>query len=281
MLHVVAHALPGEFLWRSHEEALALWTRLLVLRPAALCLMPDHLHSMTEHYDRARFVRILSGYARWRHHHRGDPGGQVWLPHPEPRGLSGALHLRRSFRYVGLNPCRDGLAEDPLAWAWSAYRDAVGLAWPPVVRTVRRPDELHAYVSADPSVDVNGTALPWPRADGGRPRWRELVAAVSALTRTPAGRLGKAGPGRQLLITTARQLGGLSIRAIASNLGVSSSTVQREAAGAPHLVSLVERVLGDLCFRGLHRGRLDHERRWRRYMDGQGRRRRRSGWLFA
>ncbi len=132
MLHVVAHAVSRDLLWRSHEEGLALWSRLLVLLPAALCLMPDHIHLLTDRYDHDAFVRLLSGYARWRHHRRGGQG-RVWLPHPVPVLPGGPLHLQRTHRYIALNPCRDRLVADPLAWTWSTHRDGVGMTSSPVL----------------------------------------------------------------------------------------------------------------------------------------------------
>jgi hypothetical protein len=280
MLHVVAHAVHGDFLWRSHEEGLALWNRLLVLRPSSLCLMPDHVHLMSEHYEHPRFARVLSGYARWRHHHRGGGSGAVWLPHPPPRRPAGRLHLRRTYRYIALNPCRDGLVDDPLAWPWSSYRDAVGLAVSPVIRPVRDPIGLHSYVSADGAVAAEGTALPAPRADVGRPWWGALVAAVSALCRVPAARLAEPGHARQLLVAAARELGGMSAVAVARRLGVSRSTVHREAPVRAELLELVARVVDEPRFPALGSGWLDRRPRWQDYLRGQSLRRRRKDWMY-
>jgi len=82
-----------------------------------------------------------------------------------------------------LNPCRDGLVRDPLAWPWSTHRDAVGAVAEPWVtaatlaRELARPRNgfegwLHRYVSADPSVAVTGTPFP-------------VVAPASRLTTFP------------------------------------------------------------------------------------------------
>lgn len=280
MLHVVAHAVSGDLLWRCHEEGLALWTRLLVLQPAALFLMPDHVHLLTERYEHAAFVRLLSGFARWRHHRRGGRG-QVWLTHPVPVRPTGPLHLQRTHRYVALNPCRDGLADDPLAWVWSTHRDAVGLAAPPELRPARDPDRQHAYVSADPSVAVEGSNLPLRRAGGWRPGWGSLVAAVSALTRCPAQRIHQPGHPRQLLVAAARQLGGLPATEVAWRLGLSRSTVHREPPVRRELLDLVAQVLDEPRFPALGPLRLDHTPRWRAYMRSQSARRRRDGWLYA
>jgi hypothetical protein len=282
MLHVVAHAVSGEFLWCSHEEGLALWSRLLALQPAALCLMPDHVHLLTERYDRAAFFRLLSGYARWRNAHRGERhAGGVWLPHPPPDRPPGPKHLRRVYRYIALNPCRERLADDPLAWAFSTHRDAVGLAIPGAVRTARSPEELHHYVSADETVAVEGSALPLPRADAGRPAWGSLVAAVSALTRTPVDRLSAPGLPRQILVAAARQAGGMRVQPIAARLAVSRWTLQREPGVHPELLLLVARVLDEVRFPALGAQRFDRMPRWRRYLEEQPTRRARKDWLWG
>ncbi|MFH1467771.1 MAG: hypothetical protein ABIO70_25520 [Pseudomonadota bacterium] len=280
MLHIVAHAVSGDFLWRSHEEGLALWSRLLALQPAALCLMPDHVHLFAARFEPASFVRVLSGYARWRHHHRGG-SGRVWTPHPAPERPSGPLHLRRTWRYIALNPCRDELAGDPLAWVFCTHRDAVGLASPPAVRPARDPERLHHYISADPSVSVEGSGLPQVRADAGRPAWGSLVAAVSALTRTPVVRLSHAGHARQLLVAAARQLGRFSDRFIAERLELSRWTLQREPEVHPEVLDVVTRVLDKPRFAALGPCDLSQTFAWRRYMAEQPRRRSRSGWLFG
>lgn len=280
MLHVVAHAVSGDFLWRCHEEGLALWTRLLALQPAALCLMPDHIHVLTERYDCQAFARLLSGFTRWRHHRRGGHG-QVWMPHPEPVRPSGPLHLQRTHRYIALNPCRDGLTTDPLAWAWSTHRDTVGFAAPPVLRPARDPDRQHAYVSADPSVAVDGTMLPLRRVDAGRPGWGSLVAAVSALTRRPVEFIAEPGHARQLLVAAAREIGGFPATAVAPRLGVSRATIHRELPVRRELLDLVARVLDEPRFPALGAMRLDLTPRWRSYMQAQPARRRRKDWLYA
>ncbi|MFH1462894.1 MAG: hypothetical protein ABIO70_00705 [Pseudomonadota bacterium] len=280
MLHVVAHAVPGTFLWQRWEEGLALWTRLLALRPAALCLMPDHLHLLADRCDERAFIGALSGYARWRAHRRGGAGG-LWLPHPPPVSPGGRLHLQRTLRYILLNPCREGLADDPLAWSLSSHRDCVGLAWPPAVRPAPQPDRFHHYVSADAKVDPAGTTLPLPRPDAGAPGWAALQAAASAVTRTPADSLSEPGHGRQLLIAAARSLGGLSVLQIAARLGLSRFPVHREPSVGPDQLALVARVLGDPRFCALGDGDLGQSARWRRYLAEQPRRRGQEGWMYV
>ncbi|MFH1466844.1 MAG: hypothetical protein ABIO70_20845 [Pseudomonadota bacterium] len=280
MLHIVAHAVPGTFLWQRWEEGLALWTRLLALRPAALCLMPDHVHLLVGRCDERAFGGALSGYARWLALQRGRVGG-LWLPHPPPVAPGGRLHLQRTLRYLLLNPCRDGLVDDPLAWCLSTHRDTVELAWPPVVRAAPQPDRFHHYISADHSVDPAGTPLPLPRPDAGPPGWSALVAVTSAVTRTPADHLPSPGPGRQLLIAAARALGGLSAARIGARLGLSRQTVHREPSVGPDQLALVARALGDPRFPALVDGDLGQSPRWRRYLAEQPRRRAQRDWLFA
>ncbi len=282
MLHVVAHARPRQLLWRSHEEGLALWSRLLALLPAALCLMPDHVHLLTERYHPMDFARLMSGYARWRHQHRGgEARGGVWLPHPQPVRPAGRLHLQRTHRYIALNPCRDGLAGDPLAWVYSTHRDSVGLALPAVLRPVRHPERLHHHISADASVAAEGSALPLRRVDAGRPGWGSLVAAVSALTRTPVERLAQPGIPRQLLVAAARELGGMRAGQIAASLGVSRWTLQREPGVQRDALELVARIVDEARFPALGPQRLDRAPRWRRYMEAQPDRRRRKDWMWS
>ncbi|MFH1464709.1 MAG: hypothetical protein ABIO70_10015 [Pseudomonadota bacterium] len=161
MPHLTAHAFPPHFLFHDWREARRLWDGLLSVGPLqAAVLMPDHVHAVVPSVNWSAWLAFLRGYANWRNHLRGEVGRDVWLPAVPPEELKGQLHRRRTLRYVALNPCRDRLAPDPLAWPFSTHRDAVGLAIPGVVPVARDPAAHHAHVSGDPSVAVAGTALP-------------------------------------------------------------------------------------------------------------------------
>lgn len=58
------------------------------------------------------------------------------------------------------------MVTDPLSWAFSTHRDACGLALDPVRKRVPDVHRFHRYVSADPTVAVDGTLLPATPARG-------------------------------------------------------------------------------------------------------------------
>jgi hypothetical protein len=255
MLHFVARALPGTLLFRDNIEALALWERLIraVPMPAAMCLMPNHVHALYPREVRRQLGVGLGAYARWRNHQRGEHGS-VWVPIPEPHPVLGAQKRARNQRYIHLNPCRAGLVSDPLEWAWSTHRDAVALAVRPVRPPARDARRFHAYVSADPDADVRGTPLPVGVVDA-LERTADLRAvrdAVSAVTRAPLPLLEKKGPSRRLLVQAARVLSSAGTSEIAEFVGLRPRAVRRIPAQVDDDVQVVARVLGDPRFRGLH-----------------------------
>lgn len=259
MLHFSPRALPGTVLFRDHHEAAALWRILLRhTRPiVALYLMPDHVHLLV-HRDVTDALRLAMGaYARWRNARRGQ-WGRVW------RRLDGATEVldgqkaRRSVRYVHLNGCRKRLHTDPLAWPWSTHRDALGLTAWPVRASERDPHGFHRYVSADPTVCVDGTDLP---ADfggvlEGEDGLERLVDAVSAVTRTPIDALVTRGPARTGLIRAARTLGRWPATRLADLARVTRRTVWRTEPFEDDVVRAAQRVVCDPRFRALPVGDL-------------------------
>lgn len=160
--HFAIRAARGTVLFRNHAEARALWDRLVAAFPRliALCLMPDHIHLVLPDPDvDHRLPAVLSGYARWRNRRRGEAGA-VFGAHDGPKQVPEGDHRRRTIRYVHLNPARKGLVADPLEWPWSTHRDAVGLAFPAAIERRRDRSQFHAYVTADPQVNIVGTELP-------------------------------------------------------------------------------------------------------------------------
>jgi hypothetical protein len=273
MVHLPIRARKGTLLFRTWEEGLALWRILLRALPelVALCIMPDHAHLLLPRGDVARRVaRAMSGYARWRNHHRGERGA-VWDAQPPCEELPDALHARRTHRYVHLNPCRKGLVADPLAWPLSTHRDAVGLAARPTVPREHDPERFHHYVSADPSVDVTGTAL--PGVTFGDPSVEDVVAAVSAVCRTSPEGLRVRGPARDLAIRTALAHGLRDADVLGVRFGVDPSVVRRARGDVvprgtrqahPALAACV-RAVGDPRFPALHAGDLRRQPAWAPY----------------
>jgi hypothetical protein len=133
--------------------------------------MPDHLHIVAVALDpdlELRKLRAVIGVAR-----RRAGGSPYWRPPPAPHVIPDTKHLLRQIRYVALNPCREGLVNDPLAWPWSTYRGTLGAELNPWISAKRLFDAIgwggdslenrqgfHSYVSADPSVDVRGSPFP-------------------------------------------------------------------------------------------------------------------------
>ncbi len=219
MLHLVAHSVPPGWLFHDWREAAELWRRLEALGPVrAMAIMPDHIHYIGRAIHWNAWLGALGGYARWRNHRRDEPGRCVFLPAPPPERLVDRKHLQRTIRYTHLNPCRDHLANDPLTWAFTSHRDAVGLAVPAVVAPNPEPARFHGYVSGDPSVRPEGTPLPYGLQSMREPSVAMVVAAVSALIRTVAVDLYARGPGRRLLIQALIACTSLSKRQIAAEL---------------------------------------------------------------
>jgi hypothetical protein len=259
MFHVPVRARKGTLLFRTWEEGLALWRILVRTFPelVALCVMPDHIHLLLPHGDAARrLTHALAAYARWRNAHRGERG-TVWDVCPAPEELPDAQHARRTHRYVHLNPCRKGLVADPLAWPLSTHRDAVGLVADPVVARENDPERFHHYVSADPHVDVVGTAL--PGVTFGDPALEDVVAAVSAVCRVVPDALLRRGRPRTLALATAAAHGLRDASTLAHRFRCDADTVRRAQAGVsprgarhadPALTACVLAV-GDPRFRAL------------------------------
>ncbi len=267
MLHASPRAAHGTLLFRSWAEARALWVRLTAgLRFRALVLMPDHVHvQLTDATQLAPLAVALRSYAQWRNGARGE-SGPVWEHRATPTPIRGSEHVERTTRYIHLNPCRRGLCHDPLAWPFSTHRDAVGLALPAVRRPVPDPEQFHAWVSGDPTVDARGTPL--PGAPGAPARtWSlpQIAAAVSALTRTPDSALRTRGPVRSLLLCAAARLAVAPDAVVAELAGVDRSTARRAAARRDRRVAVVERVIGDERFALLHDGDLRRDPAWRAY----------------
>jgi REP element-mobilizing transposase RayT len=267
MVHASIRATPGTLLFVTVDEARALWDRVTAaVRFVALALMPDHLHAqLVELADMARLAVALRGYALWRNSARGQ-SGPVWDHRSRPTPIAGRRHVERTIRYIHLNPCRERLVADPLAWPFSTHRDAVGLALPPVRPPARDPERFHAWVSGDPDVAPNGTPLPdGARGLAERASLSDVLAAVSALTRSSEDRVRGRSPERRLFVTSARELARASTSEIADFLGVHAATVRRVPAGPDPRIGMVARVLGDRRFPPLRSGDLREDPAWRAY----------------
>lgn len=225
-----------------------LWARLTRAFPSAraLCLMGNHLHLQHSEDVRLKLASVMAAHARSLSGRYGPPG-QFMEPGPAPSFAGKARRVRRETRYIHLNPCRAGLVDDPLAWPWSTYRDAVGLG---NGVGVADPWRLHSYTAQDETVQP-GSEL--PIAGNTADIW-QLEAAVSELLCLPIDQLRRRGPARTLWIQAARMLAGSKATEIAERVGVSVSAVRRVGPLPEHLGKRLERIAGDPRFPGIPAG---------------------------
>ena len=235
IIHVVARALRGHKPLLEPRAAWWLMWRLRIAFPEALsaCVLPDHFHLITCTPDppRARgrlskILAVLTVRAGMRH---------LFEPVPEPRVVPPGGHLERSVRYVHLNPCRAGLVSDPLSWPWSTHRGLIGAELDPWVTTealagaLGRParglaEWLHAYVSGDSTVAVEGTEFPTPALPTDVPGALLGTVRVAALSATPWS------PGwrrRKLVVELARHQGWSDADLIARTAGFCARSARR------------------------------------------------------
>jgi hypothetical protein len=131
--------------------------------------MPDHLHILiytdAPDAERLRLSGVLGAFSKKFH-----PLKSVWMQVPEGQLIPNSHHLKRQIRYVHLNPCREGLVNDPIIWEWSTHRDYLGCVHRPWLKISliskffcdSQKDftaTFHRYVSSDPSVSVTGSPV--------------------------------------------------------------------------------------------------------------------------
>ncbi len=272
MYHLVASARQGHLLWVREPEAAVLFASLLRAFPetVALCVMPDHVHLVLPHDDPGRRLgAVMSGYTRWRNFARGRRVAGLWAPAPPPEHIPNAKHVSRTVRYVHLNPCRDNLVNDPLAWPFSTHRDRVGFARPGPVRVEADPHRFHHFVSGDPSVNPLGTPL--PVMPYGEVTWGAVVDAVAGVCRVPAEAVASGLP-RRLAVRCAAVFG---LRDDLPRSGLSRTRLFENTRHLPHRGAQAADPLLEACLRAVDDGRfapLSHRDqrqfpRWLRYRD--------------
>jgi len=236
MLHFCAHTVRPHPLFHTWSEGLELWRALLraVPHPQALCLMPDHIHLVADAVPRRRIGAVLSGWAR----RRAAPDGRLFRRVDPPTRITPS-HVRRTLRYVHLNPCRAQLVDDPLAWPLSTHRDAIGLTAHRV--GPRRNQRFHRYVASDEHVP-RGSPMPIAPA---RPDLQDLLFAACALYRCTRSELGRQVHARGALLSAGRAAGH-GPAALAAPLGVTDRTLRRTPARPDPRLAL---LAGDPRFR--------------------------------
>jgi len=258
MVHLTARVVRGQRPFATAGAAQWLWERLRRMFPNALaaCLMPDHLHLVAMVKDpakaRKRLARLLGAFTRYR---APDVHWSVAKPSEIPNGA----HLLRQIRYVHLNPCRDGLTDDPLSWRYSTHRGLIGAELDPWVTPERLAplvgravegfaEWIHAYVSGDPTVSQNGT--PFPAAAEGRDVPREPLDKIvqAAWSATP---WSKSSTRRAVAVQLAKHQGwrdttlmGRALNITAQAVRQATTRASRVALAAAALCLGDERLLG-------------------------------------
>ncbi|HWB79339.1 MAG TPA: hypothetical protein VG755_30465 [Nannocystaceae bacterium] len=221
------------------DVAAWLWPRMQAAFPTSIAslLMPDHPHLLPQAEEpqlaQQKLARLLGQLARrFEIRHAADVAN--------PDVIRPGIVLARQVRYIALNPCRDGLVRCPLAWTWSTHRDVVGATVDPWVTAERLAAALgapardfakrhHAYVSADPSTAVAGTALPVGVESTRAPMvgLGEIAAASASALRVPLATLRGHGDGRALFAALAHDQGWHDTGLIAKLCDCVPSTIRR------------------------------------------------------
>jgi len=260
-LHLVARVRDRRLDLLRYEEAARLWRGLRRAFPEALAvmLMPDHLHLLEPGADagsaRQRLRRCLAGFSWGR-------GPHLWEPVPAPEPVRDRQKLRRTWRYIALNPCRKRLVADPLEWTWSTHRDVVGAVVDPWITlqrlrehvrdsTCASAEALHGYVSGAPSVAVAGTPPAVPATPSEIPSCSldAVLVAVAAALRIPPGEVPRSIAGRKLMVALARRQGWRATSPLAEALGVRKRTVRALRHHSPPGLPAATLCLGDTRLR--------------------------------
>lgn len=226
--------------FRSFENAQWIWRALQGLFPDALgaMLMPNHVHLILPSHLEIQKIHGLLGVISKR-----LKTSELWQPIRELDPIPDRSHLRRTVRYVALNPCRAKLCSDPLDWIWSTYRDVMGASVNPWVTDVRLSRELqertqgfrvrfHAYTSGDPSVSIHGTPAPQPAS----PQYfthegilEILLACAAALRVHPDEIRVKNSDLRRLFVQLAYRQGWRYPKVLAHHCGVTPAGIRQIA----------------------------------------------------
>lgn len=243
-----------------------MWTRLTECFPETVSavLMPNHLHLIlpNKRNSHSRVAHTLGGLLGSLTKRMEKQA--LWLPIPPPSVIPDKMHLKRQIRYLALNPCRKNLSSDPLVWYWSTYREIVGAS----VESQNRAEKVselinesrrnflvrfHAYVSGDPSVDVEGTPLP-KRAESRGISFHslgEILEASAAALRVLPDDIQKNSPLRSLFIHMAYRYEWRRPTLLGQICGLSRGGVHRVLTLTPPIgIEAAELCLGD--FRLIH-----------------------------
>jgi hypothetical protein len=187
----------------------------------------------------------------------------LWQHLPEPRIVPNVNYLDRTVRYIALNPCRDGICEDPLIWMWSTYRDVIGATVETQNSAVRLANalgdsrgnfvaRLHFRVTSDLSVKLIGTPLPKRAIPQG---WTEysimsVLAAAAASLRVLPTEVTEQKPLRRLFLHLAKRYAWNQTSLLARICQINPRTVREIwSQNPPPGIEAAELCLGDVRLR--------------------------------
>ena len=103
------------------------------VRCYALCLMGNHYHLLLEtpRGDLSEALRYLNGVYTQTSNRRHKRTGHVFEGRFRSIVIERESYLRRTSRYIVLNPVRSGAVQNPSGWRWSSYCATAGLEPPP------------------------------------------------------------------------------------------------------------------------------------------------------
>ncbi len=256
-LHLTARLSFGQRLLESPRSARWMMGCLRRTWPEAVaaCVVPSHLHVVAAAEsiaaEQARLRRVAAAFSKSLGIRR------LWEPIPEPSRIADRRHLERTVRYVVLNPCRSGLASDPLCWPFSTLRGVLGAEYDPWVsasqlaRALGRGRRLrawfHGYVTADSELPAQARVFPQPALPSDVPVVSLGDVLMSADCATP---YSSDRTRRAAFVLLARSQGWRSTAALARASGMSERQIRRLACRInPQLLEAAALCLGDARLR--------------------------------
>lgn len=252
--HFTVRARVGRFPFLDEALARWVWRRLTTTFPDALAaiVMPDHLRLVTPSEGEAGRRRLAAVMGASRRALGSVEGrGAVWQPIEEPTKLASPDKVRRSVRYLWLNPCRPWrlqgrtvrLVDDPLRWPWSTLHDSIGAIvdpWVPGDRVARAfgwstgagvAERLHRYATKDEHVAPAARAFPQRPAPSPAPdrALDDVFEAALVTTRRDRSALTKRTPAREIAVGLAYRQGWRQAKGLASTFGLHPTTVSKIA----------------------------------------------------
>ena len=136
--------------------------------------------------------------------------------------------------YIHLNPVRDGLVDQPLAWQWSTARDLVGAVADPWVSLDRLTAQLHR---SPRSLLDQVLAGAWDGGTHCEPVVADLraleTATCAALRRPPSSLRSRTPPARAVFVDLAYRHGAPRADVLGEHLEIPARAVRMHIGRAP------------------------------------------------